>query len=303
MSKVVNVAMPGATGNLGTKILDELLKAGNFNVTALKRIGSKTTVSAPVKVVEVDYESAEGLTAALEGQDVVICALGMGTDASVHNRLIDAAVSAKVKRFIPGEFGLDSLNHLTRQLPVYENKLKVLNYLEERTLRSGMTYTYVINSVFLDWGLQNNFILDLSQHNPTIFGSGDEAFSTTTMATAAKAVVGVLEQHYDKTKNRAIYIQDAVVTQNKLLAIARKYSPETVWEPVYVDLAEMKAESYAKFERGTYDMSTLYSFLFVAIFQEGYGGRLERTDNDLLGINEMTEKDIEEVVKAYLPKN
>ncbi|KAH8746157.1 hypothetical protein F5882DRAFT_342250 [Hyaloscypha sp. PMI_1271] len=302
MSKIVNVALAGATGNIGTKILDALLKSGNFNVTALKRVGSKTTVSAPVKAVEVDYESVEMLTAALEGQDAVICALGMGTDASVHNQLIDAAVAAKVKRFIPSEFGLDFLNLLTRQLPVYENKLKVLNHLEERTLRSGMTYTYVINSVFLDWGLQNNFILDLSQHKPTIFGSGDEAFSTTTMATAAKAVVGVLE-HYDETKNRAIYVQDAVVTQNKLLAIAKKYLPGKVWEPVHVDLAEIKAESDAKFEQGTYDISTLYSYLFVAIFQENYGGRLERTDNDLFGLQEMTEEEIEEVVKAYLPKN
>lgn len=252
--------------------------------------------------MEVDYESVEILTAALEGQDVVICALGMGTDASVHNQLIDAAVAAKVKRFIPSEFGLDSLNPLTRQLPVYENKLKVLNHLEERTLRSSMTYTYVINSVFLDWGLRNNFILDLSQHKPTIFGSGDEAFSTTTMATAAKVVVGVL-QHYDETKNRAIYVQDAVVTQNKLLAIAKKYSPGKVWEPVHVDLAELKAESDAKFEQGTYDISTLYSYLFVAIFQESYGGRLERTDNDLFDIQEMTEEEIEEVVKTYLPKS
>jgi hypothetical protein len=165
-----------------------------------------------------------------------------------------------------------------------------------------MTYTHVINSLFLDWGLRNNFILDLSQHKPTIFGSGDEAFSTTTMATAAKAVVGVLE-HYDETKNRAIYVQDAVVTQNKLLAIAKKYSPGKVWEPVHIDLAEMKADSDVKVDEGTYDICTLYSYLFVALFQEGYGGRFERTDNELFGIQEMTEEEIEEVVKAYLPKN
>ncbi|KAH8655159.1 hypothetical protein BGZ60DRAFT_495855 [Tricladium varicosporioides] len=302
MSKVVNVAIPGATGNLGTKILDALLKLRNFNVTAIKRVGSNAMVSAPVKVVEVNYESLEMLTAALEGQDVVICALGMGTDASVHNRLIDAAITAKVKRFIPSEFGLDSLNHLTRQLPVYENKLKILNHLEERALKSEITYSYVINSVFLDWGLQNNLILDMSQHKPTIFGSGDEAFSTTTMATAVKALVWILE-HYDETKNRVIYVQDAVVTQNKLLAIAKKHSPGVIWEPVHVDLKKMKAESDAKFKQGACDMSTLYSFLLVAIFQEGYGGRLERTDNDILDIKEMTEVEIERMVKAYLPNN
>lgn len=241
------------------------------------------------------------LTVALNGQDVLICALGMGTDASVQNNLIDAAVAANVKRFIPNEFALDTLNPLVRQLPVFKNKLDVMHYLERSALRSGMTYTYIINSVFLDWGLQSNFILDISQYKPTIYGSGDELFSTTTMATAAKAVVEVLK-HYDQTRNRAVYIQDAVISQNKLLAIAKKHMPSKLWEPTWVDLGKVKAEADSNIVEETYDMSVLYSYLFVALFQKGYGGRLKRTDNDLFGIVEMTGREIEDAVRANLPR-
>lgn len=240
------------------------------------------------------------LTASLEGQDAVVCTLGMGIDASIHNQLIDAALAANVKRFIPSEFAFDLLNPLTRALPVFENKLKVMNHLEERTWMSKMTYTYVFNSVFLDWSLERNFILDISQGKPTIFGTGDELFSATMMSTAAKAVVTSLK-HYDETKNRAVYIQDAVLSQNKLLAIVKKLTPGRIWEPEHIGIEEMKADSDEKILKGAYGMSTLYSYLFVALLAEGYGGRLEKTDNELFGIQEMTEEEIEEVVKDHLP--
>jgi len=302
MIQIKHVALAGATGNLGTSILDVLLKSGDFIITALKRVGSESTFPTPVKIVEVDYNSLERLTVALKGQDAVICTFGMGTDASVHKQLIDAAIAANVKRFIPSEFSFDIMNRLVRQLPIFENKLKVICHLEERAWNSEMTYTYVINSAFLDWGFQHNFILDISQSKPTIFGSGDELFSTTTVSTAAKAVLGVLK-NYEETKNRAVYIHDAVVSQNILLAIVKKYTPGKIWRPMHVNLGQLKDDSDSNLEKGTYDMSTLYSYLCVALFSNGYGGRLEQTDNELLGIKEMTQNEIEDVVKAHLRSN
>lgn len=241
------------------------------------------------------------LTAALQGQDAVVNTLGMGIDASLHNLIIDAAIAASVKRFIPSEFAFDIMNPLAAELPVFENKLKVMKHLVERTWMSKMTYTYVVNSIFLDWSLEHRLILDISNRKPTIFGSGNELFSTSMTTTAAQTVVGILK-HYEETKNRAVYIQDAVISQNKLLAIAKKHMPGGDWEPQYVDLEEVKAESDEKFAGGSYGVYTLYSYLFVALFKQGYGGRLEKTDNELFGIREMSEEEVEEVVKKHLPK-
>jgi hypothetical protein len=112
-----------------------------------------------------------------------------------------------------------------------------------------------------------------------------------------------LEERVRKSGITHIYVHDAVISQNKILAIAKKYTPDKTWEPVYINLAEMKAESDAKVAKGIYDMPIFYSYLFVAIFEKGYGGRIGKTDNELFGIKEMTEGEIEKVVKAYLPKN
>jgi hypothetical protein len=73
-----------------------------------------------MKVIEVDYDSVGNLRTALGGQDTVICTLGIGTDASVQDHLIDAAVAAKIKRFIPDGFSLDTQNPLVRQLFVFD---------------------------------------------------------------------------------------------------------------------------------------------------------------------------------------
>src|ERR1700722_4870873 len=176
-----------ATGNLGPAIVEALIKSGNFNITAIKRIGSKSTVPAPVKIIEVDYESLDSLTAAFEGQDAVICSIAFA-DPAIQMRMIDAAIVAKVKRFIPGEFGSDLGNPKTRALPIFRNKVVVLDYIEEKARTTPLTYTQVRNSGFLDWGIKTGLILNLSEYQPKIYDSGDQLFSTTSVTTVGLAV-------------------------------------------------------------------------------------------------------------------
>jgi hypothetical protein len=267
----------------------------------LKRAGSDSKVSHSVKVAEVDYNSLNSLTAALQGQDAVVCTIGLGNETT-QNRLIDASVASKVKRFIPGEFGSDLMNPNTAELPVFASKIKCEKHLEEKARTSDMTYTYIMNGGFLDWGLKLGFILDLSQGKPSIYDGGDQLFSTTTTTTVGKAIVGVLS-HYEETKNRAVYVQDTATSQNKLLDIVRKLTPGKTWEPVHVDLKDVKANSDANVAKGIRDMPTMFGYLFIANFGKGYGRHFQKLDNELLGIKEMTDEQIEEVVKASLPKN
>lgn len=278
-----------------------MAKSGKFEITVFKRIGSSPVIPHPVKVVEVDYNSLEALTSALTGQDAVIFNLGLAA-SDVQPRMIEAAVAAKVKRFIPGEFG--SAMHLekTRQLPVFGNKVKIQQQLEALASENKITYTYVWNGLFLDWGLKNGFVLNMAEYKPTIYDGGDNLFSTTTTETVGKAVVGILA-HPEETKNRAVFIQDTATTQNKLLAIAKKLTQEKTWEPVPVSTAEMKVTSDANVAKGIFDPKTMYGYLFVAIFSGEYGGHFQKLDNELLGIKEKTNEEIEAIVKTYLPKN
>ena len=67
------------------------------------------------------------------------------------------------------------------------------------------TYTFVRNGAFLDWGIEQSFLLDLKLGKPRIFDGGDQFFASTTLESVGQAVVGVLK-HPDETKNRAVYV-------------------------------------------------------------------------------------------------
>jgi nucleoside-diphosphate-sugar epimerase len=281
-------------------VLNALVKSGKFDITVLKRIGSESVIPHSVKVIEVDYESLESVTSAVKGQDVVICTLAhMGPE--IQKRLVEAAVAAGVKRFLPGEFG-SVMNDATSQLPVFSSKAAVEQQLEAYARAGKITYTYLFNGPFLDWGLKMSFILNMAQYKPEIYDGGDPLFSTTTTETVGKAVVGILT-HYEETKNRAVFIQDTLTSQNKLLALAKKLTPGKKWETVPVDTAEMKAQSDANVAKGVFDMNTMYAYLYVANFgkDKAYGAHFQKLDNELLGIKEKTEEEIEAIVKTYLP--
>jgi uncharacterized protein YbjT (DUF2867 family) len=92
------------------------------NIAVLTRSAKAHQFPPTVAVLEVDYASFDSLVLTLQGQDVLISALGK---FALENErlLIDAAFAAKVKRLIPSEFGGNPLNLKTRGLPNYRVKL------------------------------------------------------------------------------------------------------------------------------------------------------------------------------------
>jgi uncharacterized protein YbjT (DUF2867 family) len=289
-----------AAGALGEPVLAAIIASGKFNVTVLIRSTSKTTFPSSVKTITVDYTDVSSLTEALRGQDAVVSTVG-NHGLQGQTIMIDAAIAAGVKRFLPSEFGSDLSNPKTAKLPVFGYKVNIIKYIEEKAAANpDFTYTLVRNGAFLDWGLEKNFLVDLKSGSPRIFDGGDQLLSTTTLESVAKTVVGVLE-HPDETRNRAVYVQDMQVSQNKILALAKKIAPEKKWEPVPTSLAEIEKASNEALAKGQFTPAVLVEYLFVSIMGEGYGGRMEKTDNELLGIaGDKTDADIEAILEPLL---
>jgi len=237
--------------------------------------------------------------AALKGQDAVVSAVG--TDGLLgQSVLIDAAVTAGVKRFLPSEFGSDLDNPKTKNLPVFGYKVATTKHAEAAAAKNpNFTYTYVRNGAFLDWGLEHNFILDTASGKPSIYDSGDQLFSTTTLETVSRAVVAVLEK-FEETKNRAVYIQDIQISQNHILEIAKKVAPQKTWEPVPVETATIFNSSNEKLSKGEVTMEVMVGYIIVALFGNGFGGKFEKNDNELLGLGEKTDADVEAILKKFL---
>ena len=104
-----------------------------------------------MKVHYVDDDTPhDQLVKALTGQDVLISAIGFGS-ISVQNGLIEAAIEARVKRFIPSEYGLNNTNPTARQLsPVFDAKGGFVEYLKTKE-STGLSWTSVPTGLWLDW--------------------------------------------------------------------------------------------------------------------------------------------------------
>ncbi|KAH7305994.1 hypothetical protein B0I35DRAFT_111245 [Stachybotrys elegans] len=295
MSSIKTVTLVGGSGSLGSVVLQKLL-ASEFDVQVIRRTGSKATFPDTVKVVDVDISSVEALTAALTGQDAVVSTV---SDFLAQIPLIDAALAAGVKRILPSEFGCDLDHPKVAQLPVFGHKVQVVNYLREKCPGSALSYTLVRNCAFLDWGVQYNFIINYSEYKPSVFGSGDTTFSATSLASVADAVVGVLRKP-EETKDRAVYVEDTKLTQNKLVEIGKQVAPEKPWAVTSANLDDVTAAADARLAKGIIDAETMVPYLFRAIFDESYGSNWEKTDNELLGLKGKTDDEVAAIVKQYI---
>ena len=282
-------------------MLNALVKSGKFNVTAIKRPSSSASFPDSVTVRTADLSSVDSVTAAFQGQDAVVSTVGT---AGVPRQgvLVEAAVAANVKRFLPSDFGCDIGNPKTGVLPVFKLKTETHKALREAAAaKPDFTYTLVCNNAFLDWGLERDFLLNWKERKPKLFDGGKNLFSATTLASIGQAVVGVLT-HPEETKNRFVYVKDIDISQNQLLEMAKKINPGKTWEePIHVDTAELERSSYESLAKGEVTPPVMFAFLFRAIFgPPEYGGRFAKTDNELLGVKGKTEAEVEALLKSLM---
>ncbi|PTB68419.1 NAD(P)-binding protein [Trichoderma citrinoviride] len=285
----VQVAVAGATGAVGIPVVVELLKAGHF-VTALTRSGRSCSAKLPkhhphLSTAEVDYDSVASLTAALQGHAVVIAALPGATPIGSQDTLIDAAVAAGVIRFLPAEFGTDTNNDNCMKLPTRSQITPV-----------SATRLYAL----VRTGSAAGFLVHPKAHTATIYDDGNLPFSTTILSTISEAVASIID-HLEETKNRHVYIHDAVIAQNKLIGFMKRIIGKD-WQLTYIDSSVVSAEGQLEFQKPHADINTgLMPLLHISVLGKGYGGDFSgHLDNELLGIKEMSDEELEDVIARFL---
>lgn len=299
MAAFKKVAIAGASGSLGTAVLEALLSA-DFTVTVLSRADSSAAFPSGVRVVKVDYRDVELLTEVLRGQDAMISTVGFGgmQDQTI---LVDAAIAAGVKRILPSEFGSDPEDSRTRSLPVFGYKVEVEHYCKEKVRGTGTSYTLVANNLYLDWALDhdNSFGVDIRNKKVEIFDGGDHIYSAAPLSFVARGIVAVL-QHPINTANQVVRLHGLSMTQNRLQEILQRFTGKEGWQISHVKLADREAEAYNKLQAepgNTYAWAV--PFLHCAVYGDDFHNDFsENNDNALLGLQELSEAEIEEIVRS-----
>ena len=287
------IAIAGATGNLGPTIVKSLVDAG-FEVTVLSQSGNTSSLPSAVKTVKVDYSSQESLISALKGQDAFVSTIPKHDEQPA---LIDAAIAAGVKRFIPSEFGSNIAgNANTAALPVFGGKKLTQDYLEKKS--NEISYTLISNGLFLDWGIQVGLLVNLKGEPTRVYDGGNDKHSLTLLSDVAQAVVGVLK-HPEETHNRAVYVQTAALSQNEAIEIAEKAKPGVKIERQDASVKELLETSHKQLSQGGEQIgAAMLGFIVTSIFADSkeYGNLWDqKNDNSLLGIKEKSAAELKDI--------
>ncbi|KAK4446292.1 isoflavone reductase [Podospora aff. communis PSN243] len=215
---IQTVAVVGASGNVGAPTVQALLAAG-YTVTAITRPTSTATFPPSVKVLKTDLSSLSSLTSAFQGQDAVVVTTAT-SEVSAQTILVDAAVAAGVKRFIPSEFG-HAIPRLSGGLAtILSAKGKVGGYIAEKSKEHPeFSWTAIATSPFFDWGLDHGFWgINVEERTARVVDSGEEVVSTSTLGFVAGAVVAVLQRE-EETRNKVVEVVEFGVSQKEVLRV------------------------------------------------------------------------------------
>ena len=147
-----NILMIGAGGtDIGLHVAHALANDPSFELFILACASSNSTHPSNAKVVTIpDNATHDDYVKALKGQDVVVSALGIEGKLT-EKAIIDAAIEAGVKRFLPSEYGIDNTNPVSRELsPVLKRKADIVAYLKSKEA-TGLTWTAVPTGMWIDW--------------------------------------------------------------------------------------------------------------------------------------------------------
>ena len=142
----MKIALIGATGMAGSRILEELVSRGHY-VKAIARNTSKLADTARVLTVELDLNDHEDLVTELKGQDAVISAVPF--QGLNINGLIDAVRDAKAKRYLVVG-GAGSLNVPNQNIRVVDSADFPAEYKAEA--EAGVRFLDALKQVDdIDW--------------------------------------------------------------------------------------------------------------------------------------------------------
>lgn len=256
-----------------------------------RSVNKKDGLPAGVKFAVVDHNSIDSLEAAFRGQDAIVSTVGMKAIPG-QKLVIDAAIKAGVKRFIPSDFGALTTDPNAGHFPYHRGMIDIQNHLHAKADARSIKYTILSVGASTEF-LGSDLLIDWQHKHAEIWDDGQALVSTTSLAATSRAVASALRK-LEATKNRNVFVHEYAVSQEQYLEMAKKYAkPETKWSVVKIEDAETEMGRRAGVLREQGDVASIFSFIKGILLSGKYNSHYKHTDNSLVGLRELSEAEFE----------
>jgi hypothetical protein len=243
--------------------------------------------------------SPESLQLAFAGQDLVISTMA-GGDSEQQNRIIDAAVAAGVKRFIPHEFGHDTMNRaIRRRIVKYAGRAKVVDHLQQVSKSNpDFEWAAAATGCTLDTTLISGDLgFDFEWQSATIHGIGTELFPASSLQRVGQVVASMI-QHWSAVRNQYIYAAGVLTSANEILRSAEK-AMRREWTVGNYDVEECIREGETRIQRG-YPDSGMFLLERSVLYDEVLRAEEPFQTRSANGILQLAPESVETIVaQAY----
>jgi uncharacterized protein YbjT (DUF2867 family) len=294
-----SVLVAGATGDLGQRIVRELL-THDVRVRVLTRPGSTTAATlygadSRIDIVTASYTDAAALTAAVAGSDCVVSAVSgiRPVIVDAQRALLAASVAAGVPRFIPSDYSSDYRRIAVGSNRNFELRREFAADLDAAPIRA----TSILNGAFADMLTGTAPMISFKNHKVMFWSSADQVLDFTTKDDVARVVALVA---LDEDAPRVVEIagdrvtaRDVAATMSELTGtpFSLQWAGTTgtlgVMAKVVRRLSKNKRETFPAWQGMQY---------FVSMFSGQ--AQLLRVDNERFGEHRWTT--VRDVLSAHL---
>jgi hypothetical protein len=235
MKKII--AVVGATGNLGGKIVNALLAKG-VEVRAIVRLETdavkiKQLQEKGVQVFQVNTTHKSEIAEHLIGTDCVVSAMSglRETIIDAQKIVLEAAVEAKVKRFIPSDFSSDFTNLVDGKNRNLDLRREFHTYLDKAPIKA----TTIFNGPFMDMLTKEMPLILFKQKRILCWGNANQLIEFTTTFNVAEFTA---EAAMDDNTPRFLRIAGDTLTCNDFVKLLTELTstPYKLFQPGGVSL-------------------------------------------------------------------
>ncbi|KAL7956631.1 NAD(P)-binding protein [Trichoderma compactum] len=304
---------------LGGQILQRVATINKYDITFIGRKDASEYEDVPegIPIVQIDLTDHKGLVNVLTGADAVVVFTQFGPGGNldiVQIALINAAIEAGVKLFVPSEWAPDTAgayaatdarmgpNTLPPSAAIAAKRV-VHNYLLARSAEGKIDFvTLHVGNLLIS--LTPFAPMDLNKRTASVGDGGHNLISVTSLDTLTKGLDSLLTK-YPKVKNGFFYICDGQTTLQKIVKSFQDGSEsKEPWEITSFSIAERKKAADENMRNGIYTWKE-----FTGVLTYPFTGGLTawtNPDNEKLGLplpsDERAQKVVDDLVQRSLAK-